>query len=135
MSLLLHHPGAYTGRIMRKFIGLAAALVALTASTASADVQVSMQNGRVTIVAKDATLRQILTEWARVGQTKIVNVERVPGGPITLELRDLPEDQALKILLRPISGFMTAPRTSVATGSASVFDRIIVLPTLAAASA
>src|SRR5262252_3561199 len=107
-------------------------LLALTAMApvASADVQVSIHDGRVTIVAKDATLRQILTEWARVGQTKIVNVERVPGGPLTLELRDLPEDQALKILLRPISGFMTAPRTSVATGSASVFDRIIVLPTL-----
>ena len=55
-------------------------------STASADVQLTMQNGRVSIVAKDATVRQILTEWARVGQTKIVNVERVPGGPMTLEL-------------------------------------------------
>ena len=50
-------------------------------STASADVRVTMQNGRVSIVAKDATVRQILMEWARVGQTKIVNVDRVPGGP------------------------------------------------------
>src|SRR5260221_11486162 len=120
---------------MRNVITLAVVALVVTASSAFADVQVSMQNGRVTIVAKDATLRQILTEWARVGQTKIVNVERVPGGPLTIELRDVPEDQALKVLLRSISGFMTAPRTTPATGSASVFDRIIVLPTLAAASA
>ena len=59
-----------------------------------------MQNGRVSLVAKDATVRQILAEWARVGQTKIVNVERVPGGPVTLELTNVPEAQALDVLLR-----------------------------------
>ena len=61
----------------------------LTASTAVAEVKVTMQEGRVSIVAKDATVRQILTEWARVGQTKIVNVERIPGGPMTLELTNV----------------------------------------------
>ena len=34
-------------------------------------------DGRVTISAKDATIRQILAEWARVGQTRFVNAERV----------------------------------------------------------
>ena len=58
-----------------------------------------MQDGRVSIVAKDATVRQILTEWARVGQTKIVNVERIPGGPMTIELTNVPEAHALEILL------------------------------------
>ena len=110
---------------------VAAALLAV-AAPARADVQVSMNAGRVTIVAKDATLRQILAEWARVGQTRIVNGERVAGGPITLELRDLPEQQALNILLRTVSGFVLAPRVSAATANASVFDRIIVLPTSAA---
>jgi hypothetical protein len=66
-------------------IGVAAWLLAV--STASADVQLTMQNGRVTLVAKDANVRQILAEWARVGHTKIVNLEAVPGGPITLELQ------------------------------------------------
>src|SRR5262250_3627806 len=80
------------------------------ASTASADVQVTMHNGQVSIVAKDATLRQIMTEWARVGQTKVVNVERIPGGPLTLELRDIPEAQALDMLLRSVSCYMAAPR-------------------------
>jgi hypothetical protein len=111
-------------------LGLAALLFAAT--TASADVKVTMQNGRVSIVAKDATIRQILTEWARVGQTRIVNVERVPGGPVTLELADVPEAQALEVLLRSISGYITAPRP-VEAANLSRFDRIILMPTLASA--
>src|SRR5213080_4553087 len=82
------------------------------AASASAEVSITLQNGRVSIVAKDATARQILTEWARVGQTKIVNVERIPGGPMTIELTNMPEQQALDLLLRSVSGFMAAPRAA-----------------------
>ena len=41
---------------------------------------------------------------------KVVNVERIPGGPLTLELSDMPEAQALDVLLRSVSGYMAAPR-------------------------
>jgi hypothetical protein len=112
------------------FIGVAAWLLAV--STASAEVQLTMHGGRVSLVAKDATIRQILTEWARVGQTKIVNAERVPGGPITLELIDVPEAQALDVLLRTLSGYIAAPRP-VESADLSKFDRIIIMPTLASA--
>jgi hypothetical protein len=111
-------------------IGVAAWLLAV--STAFADVQLTMQGGRVSLVAKDATVRQILTEWARVGHTKIVNVERVPGGPVTLELINVPEAQALDVLLRTLSGYITAPRP-VEAADLSRFDRIIIMPTLASA--
>ena len=111
-------------------IGVAAWLFAV--STASADVRLTMENGRVSLVAKDATVRQILVEWARVGQTKIVNMERVPGGPVTLELTNVPEAQALEVLLRSLSGYITAPRP-VDAANLSRFDRIIIMPTLAAA--
>lgn len=112
---------------------LVCALVLVFArSTAYADVHVTMQNGRVSIVAKDATLRQILTEWARVGQAKVVNVEKIPGGPISIELIEVPEQYALDVLLRTLSGYVAAPRADVAAGL-SIFDRIIVLPTLASA--
>jgi hypothetical protein len=109
--------------------GLAATLAAGT--TASADVHVSMTDGRVSVEAKDATVRQILAEWARVGQTKIVNAERIAGGPITIELKDVPEKDALAVLLRTVSGYVAAPR-AVPVSGASVYDRILVLPTSAA---
>ena len=81
----------------------------------------------MTIVAKDATVRQILAEWARVGQATIVNGERMAGGPITIELTDVPEKQALDILLRSVSGYIAAPRPMI-DPNASRFDRIVVLP-------
>ena len=102
------------------------------APAARADVQVSLRNGRVTLVARDATLRQILAEWARVGKLKVINLDKIPGGPITLELRDVPEGEALDVLLRSLSGYIAAPRASV-VADASVYDSISVMPTIAAA--
>jgi hypothetical protein len=119
----------------RTLSSLVAAALLAVAPAASAEVQVAMNAGRVTIVAKDATVRQILAEWARVGQTRIVNGERIAGGPLTLELRDIPEQQALNILLRAVSGFVLAPRVVATSATASVFDRIIVLPTAVAPAA
>src|SRR6478672_2787599 len=113
-----------------KTLIFAAAACLIGTSTASADVRLTMHDGRVSIVAKDATVRQILTEWARVGQTRIVNVERIPGGPVTLELDNVTEMRALEILLRPLSGFIAAPR-AVAAANLSDYDRIIIMPTLA----
>jgi hypothetical protein len=112
----------------------ASALVSLLAVSpaAAADVQVTIQDGKVSVVAKDATLRQIMAEWARVGQTKVVNVDRIPGGPMTLELHSVPEDRALEILMRSLSGYLAAPR-AVQSPTLSRFDRIIVMPTVAAA--
>ena len=116
---------------MGKFLSAAIVMCLLTASAASADVQLQLHDGRVSIVAKDATVRQILAEWARVGQTKVVNVDRIPGGPLTIELSNMPEAQALDVLLRSVSGYMAAPR-GTAVANLSVFDRIIVMPTAAA---
>ena len=116
---------------MGKSLSGAIVMSLLTASVSSADVQLQLHDGRVSIVAKDATVRQILAEWARVGQTKVVNVDRIPGGPLTLELSNMPEAQALDVLLRSVSGYMAAPR-GTAVANLSVFDRIIVMPTAAA---
>lgn len=111
---------------------LTAVLSVGLASTASAQVRLTIQNGHVSLVAKDATLRQILAEWGRVGQTRIVNGDRVPGGPMTLQFSDLPEDRALETLLRPISGYIAAPRPDGAmAANISRFDRIIVMPSIA----
>lgn len=103
----------------------------LAALPALADVKVTMENGRVTLVAKDVTVRQILAEWARVGQTRIINLDRVSGGPVSMELTDVPEAQALDVLLRSVSGYLAAPRPADAA-NLSRFDRIVVMPTSAA---
>jgi hypothetical protein len=104
-----------------------------TASVCAAapSVQLTIHDGRVWLVATDAPVRQILAEWARVGQTRVVNAERVSRRPLTLQLTDVPEEQALDVLLRSVSGFVAAPRAA-AVSEASQFDRILILPVSAA---
>jgi len=119
--------------MMRRLVAsiVAAWIAAASIWAAAPSVQLTIHDGRVWLLATDATVRQILAEWARVGQTRVVNVERVTGGPLTLELTDVPEEQALDVLLRSVSGFMAAPRAAV-VANASQFDRILILPTSAA---
>ena len=80
----------------------------------------------MTIVAQDVSIRQILDEWGRVGQTKVVGAERLTGPSVTLELNDVPEGRALETLLRSASGYIAKPRSG--TVGASSFDRILIMP-------
>jgi hypothetical protein len=106
---------------------LIASCVALPVSAAS-NVELKIRDGLVSLRATDATVRQILAEWARSGGTRIINGERVPGGPQTLQLIDVPEERALEVLLRSVAGFIAAQR-AVALPDQSRFDRIVILPT------
>lgn len=96
--------------------------------SAAAGLKLSMQNGLVSLDAQDVTVRQILAEWARIGKTRIINVERVTGGPISLKFDDIPEKQALDTVLRAIPGYMALPRTTP-VANASLYDRILIMAT------
>jgi hypothetical protein len=91
-------------------------------------VSVQFQNGYVTLKTQNAPLPAILAEWSRVGGSRIINAEQVPGTPLTLELSGVTERQALSVLLRSVSGYITAPRRDDSVG-ASTLDRILILPT------
>jgi hypothetical protein len=111
-----------------KHLVAAVLLVGLAASPAKADIlQLSFDNGYVTLTANNAPVREILAEWARRGQTRIVNGDRLTS-TVTLELPHVPEKQALETLLRSAGGYMAAARLSPTPGL-SRFDRIIVMPT------
>ena len=111
-------------------IGAAALVVSasVVSPAAAQGLKLSMANGRVTLIAQDVPLRQILAEWARIGDTRIVNGDKLFGPPLTLELVDYPEGRALDVLLREAAGYMAAPRPAGQPG-ASVYDRIMILPT------
>ena len=106
---------------------LALLVAAATPPLAGAgEFELTIQQGRVTLVAQNAPIQDILAEWARIGQTKIVNGEKLTGSPLTLRLIDVPEEQALETLLRSASGYVVAPRATPISG-ASRFDRILIL--------
>jgi len=109
-------------------LGSVVAGMALFTTPAAADVRITMAGGHVTLSAANVTTREILAEWARVGRTRIVNLERVAGAPLSLELTNVAEEQALDIVLRTVSGYLAVPRAS-AMPDASRYDRIFLLPT------
>jgi hypothetical protein len=121
-----------TGRVLSVW-GLIL-LLAAPGLSAAGDVRLFIKDGRVTLTARDATLREILIEWERVGGTRIVNRDRVPGTRLTLELANVTEEQALTTLLRPIAGYLASRRLGP-EGGASAFSRIVLMPALATPAA
>jgi hypothetical protein len=103
------------------------ACAAVTGTAVAGDLKLTIGNGRATLVAHDVPLGQILAEWARLGQTTIVNGDKLNAPPMTLELVDRPEREVLEVLLKSASGYIAAQR-SVNIANASVFDRVMILP-------
>ena len=115
---------------MKAFVFFAAFVLLLAPHVHGQQMKLEIRNGRVSLDAQNVPVRQILAEWARVGGAKVVNGEKVAGAPVTLQFNEVPERQALDIILRSVSGYMLAARQPGSVG-ASAFDRILILPTSA----
>ena len=102
-------------------------LMAVPSAAAAGQLRMEFQDGFVSISAADVPLRQVLSEWGRLGRTRIVNLDKISGAPLTLELALVPEKQALEIVLRGVQGYVVAQRAAALPGS-SQFDRIVVMP-------
>jgi hypothetical protein len=116
---------------MRRTLLLAVAMSVVAAWPAGAqNLKVEFHDGRVSVEATSVPVRTILTEWGKVGGTKIVGADRITGAPITVKLINVTEAQALETILRSVAGYMAAPRN---TGiGASTYDRILVMATTTA---
>src|SRR5436189_10784 len=121
---------------MRRALLFTAALTVATALPAAAqtaapqNLKVDFHDGKVSVEANAVPVRVILTEWGKIGGTKIVGADRISGAPLTVKLIDVTEAKALETILRSVAGYMAAPRN---TGvGASMYDRILVMATSAA---
>jgi len=99
-------------------------------------IWLQFNDGLVSLTATGASLPQILTEWARVGGTRVDNPNAAAGGPITLQLKDVPEEYALQLLLRN-TNVVVVGRTDSSSPSAqqSRIERIVVATTSKAGTA
>ena len=72
---------------MRKFIVCLAipAVLAFPAFAGAGELKLSIKDGLVTLSAQDVPLSMVMAEWAKIGQTRVVNGEKVLT-PLTLEL-------------------------------------------------
>jgi hypothetical protein len=108
---------------------LVAACCAVFVPPVSADVRVSFSDGRVTIIATNATVPEILAEWARVGGSTFVDAEKIPARErLTLHIEDRREIDALEVILRSVAGYMVAPTASTPDSESSI-ARVFILPT------
>ena len=112
---------------MHRTIPAIALLLVTAVPSAAQQLKLAFNDGLVTIDATSVPVRNILTEWASKGGTKIVGAERISGAPLTLQLIDVPEAKALEVILRSVAGYMAAPRSS--GDGASMYDRILVMAT------
>ena len=96
-----------------------ACLVPAVASAQQAGrvLDLSFKDGRVTLVARNVTLVEVLNEWARKGGSRMVNAEKIPVGQVTYEFHDTDELTVLKSLLRPAAGYIAAPRRAGGPGA------------------
>lgn len=115
---------------MKKYLGSALSAVLLLAAPSSVsaeELKLTLNNGLATVIATDVPVSQILQEWARVGKTTVVNADKVTGPPVTVILENVPERQALEVLLRSASGYIVGARQDV-MANASAYDRILIMP-------
>ena len=113
-------------RFSRLCAGTIATVVSITTMAQAQGLELSLSGGRATIVARNVSVREILLEWGRTGDTTIVDTDALSDGRVTLELLNVPETLALRTLLRDTAGYVAAPRARAAAGR-SRFDRIMIL--------
>lgn len=106
-------------------------VLAAPAAAQGQGLKLSFHDGLVSLDATNVPIRTILTEWGKIGGTKIVGAEKLAGAPLTLKLVDISEAKALETILRSAAGYMAAPRGAVSTGP-SMYDRILVMATTTA---
>lgn len=116
---------------MRTTLLTVALSVVMAAPAFAQQLKLDFHGGLVTVEASNVPVRTILTEWGKIGGTRIVGAERITGSPLTLKLVNVTEAKALETILRSVAGYMVAPR-SVAAAGPSMYDRILVMATSSA---
>jgi hypothetical protein len=129
------HRRKFARRQMRRTAAMAAVAVlcgawwsTIAVLSAAETLQLAIAGGRVTLVARGATLQQILAEWTRVGGTRIDNADTLPAVALDLRLTDAVEEEALQVLLRG-ANFILVERPQGAPSAASRIARILIAPT------
>lgn len=110
---------------------LSVALLLCARNGAAQNLSLEFNNGLVTLAAREVSLVQILERWAEVGGATIINGIGASNAPITVQFVDVPQREALDILLREMNGYVLTARKATSR-EASLFDRILILPKSAA---
>ena len=111
-----------------------ATLCFLTLShTASAQtLSLRLDDGAVTLHATNVTVDEILARWSETtGLTVVSQNGHGSNVPVTLDLSGVTEGEALRLVLRDLSGYIMGESRDPQTGAIRI-DRLVILPDSAA---
>ena len=92
------------------------------------DLRLRFHGGLVDLRAHAVTVAAILERWSQMGGTTVVNGDQIQSGPMTIDLVDAPEREALSVILRGVPGYLLADGADP-NPARSVIGRIVVLAT------
>jgi len=91
-------------------------------------LELTFNNGKVTLVAQGVTVREIMAEWARQCGCLVQGTDRLTGGSaLPMQFEDQPEAAVLESLLRSAGGYLLGPRPPGSRG-ASIYGSVSVFP-------
>ena len=117
--------------VIKNVLAVAALLACATPLLAQQGrkLEISFNEGLVTLVAENVTLREILAEWARKGGSRIANGDKVTGAAVLpMEFHNQPEATVLLSMLRDLPGYATSMRIAP-SASASVVEAVFIQAT------
>ncbi|HEY6357922.1 MAG TPA: hypothetical protein VIX35_06735 [Vicinamibacterales bacterium] len=89
-------------------------------------LELTFNNGRVTLIAQGVTVRDIMAEWARQCGCVVQGTDRLTGGAaVPMQFEDQPELAVLESLLRSAGGYLLGPRAPGSRG-ASIYGSVSV---------
>jgi hypothetical protein len=89
-------------------------------------LKLTFNQGKVTLIASQVTVREIMTEWAKLCGCYVEGAEKLTGGVLMpMQFEDDPESVVLGSLLRGAGGYLLGPRAPGSPG-ASVYGRVAI---------
>src|SRR6185503_7563593 len=97
------------------------------ASAGAQTLTLRVEQGLVTMSARNVVVSEILARWTQVTGVTVVNGDRATMR-VTLELVNEPERSALAVVLRDVHGYILAARQSDGVAGAMTINRILIAP-------
>lgn len=104
----------------------------LSRSATAQSLSLRLDDGAVTLHAANVTVDEILARWSKTtGLTVVSQNGHGSDIPVTLDLSGVPERDALRLVLRDLSGYIMGEKRDPLTGAVRI-DRLVILPDSAA---
>ena len=106
--------------------------LALSQTATAQRLTLRLDDGAVTLHAANVTVDEILARWSKTTGLKVISQNGHGSDvPVTLDLSGVTEREALRLVLRDLSGYIMGERRDPQTGAVRI-DRLVILPDSAA---